>query len=150
MLTRIFWSCTTLLWERVLDLNAAAQFPALPVGAWQLSNDLSEFCGGGRFGPESLRNQQQQKNNNNMEERNGAAVFSSSISAANKGKKPWNKGRQRSAEERERFLQNLKDLGLTKSEYEQQKRRSAAYASTRQRLAPPCGKSERFPSFARA
>lgn len=56
------------------------------------------------------------------------------ISAANKGKTPWNKGRRRSEEERariaagvrarnrERFLQKLKDLGLTESEYEQQKK----------------------------
>lgn len=56
------------------------------------------------------------------------------ISAANKGKTPWNKGRKRSEEERakiaagvraknrERFLQKLKDLGVTEEEYQQQKK----------------------------
>ncbi|KAL7563304.1 hypothetical protein ACA910_016664 [Epithemia clementina (nom. ined.)] len=56
------------------------------------------------------------------------------ISAANKGRTPWNKGRQRSEEEkariaagvratnRERFLQKLKDLGVTEQEYEEQKK----------------------------
>jgi len=56
------------------------------------------------------------------------------ISAANKGKTPWNKGKQRSEEvkkriaegvrrrNREKFLQKLKDLGLTEEEYEQQKK----------------------------
>jgi len=56
------------------------------------------------------------------------------ISAANKGKTPWNKGRTRSPEEkariaagvraknRERFLQKLADMGLTEEEYEIQKK----------------------------
>ena len=56
------------------------------------------------------------------------------ISAANKGKTPWNKGKQRSEEEkakiaagvraknRERFLQKLQDLGLTEQEYQEQKK----------------------------
>lgn len=56
------------------------------------------------------------------------------ISAANKGKVPWNKGKTRSEETRARisagvrarnrkiFLQKLEDLGLTEEEYEQQKR----------------------------
>lgn len=56
------------------------------------------------------------------------------IAAANKGKTPWNKGRQRSEEEkahiaagvrarnRERFLQTLKEKGLTEEEYEAQKK----------------------------
>ena len=56
------------------------------------------------------------------------------ISKANKGKTPWNKGRQRSEEEkarisagvraknRERLLKKLADLGLTEEEYEEQKR----------------------------
>ena len=56
------------------------------------------------------------------------------ISAANKGKVPWNKGRQRSEEEkariaegvrrrnREKFLAKLVDLGLTEEEYEKQKK----------------------------
>mmetsp|Transcript_13918 Transcript_13918/g.21221 ORF Transcript_13918/g.21221 Transcript_13918/m.21221 type:complete len:533 (-) Transcript_13918:185-1783(-) len=56
------------------------------------------------------------------------------ISAANKGKTPWNKGKSRSeetrariaagvrAKNRERFLQKLQDLGLTEEQYEQQKK----------------------------
>lgn len=56
------------------------------------------------------------------------------ISAANKGKTPWNKGKKRSeetkariaagvrAKNRERFLQKLKDMGLTEEEYEAQKK----------------------------
>lgn len=56
------------------------------------------------------------------------------IGAANKGKTPWNKGRQRSEEDkariaagvrarnRERFLQKLQDLGLTEEEYEANKK----------------------------
>ena len=56
------------------------------------------------------------------------------ISAANKGKTPWNKGRQRSPEERariaagvraknrERFLKKLADMGVTEEEYEAQKK----------------------------
>lgn len=56
------------------------------------------------------------------------------ISAANKGKTPWNKGKTRSEEvkariaegvrrkNRERFLKKLEDLGLTEEEYEQQKK----------------------------
>ncbi len=56
------------------------------------------------------------------------------ISAANKGKVPWNKGKGRSEEtkrkiaegvrrkNRERFLQKLKDMGVTEEEYEQQKK----------------------------
>ena len=56
------------------------------------------------------------------------------IGAANKGKTPWNKGRERSKEEkariaagvrarnREKFLQTLKDRGLTEEEFEEQKK----------------------------
>jgi hypothetical protein len=56
------------------------------------------------------------------------------ISAANRGKVPWNKGITRSEEvkakiaagvrkkNRERFLQKLKSLGLTEEQYEQQKK----------------------------
>mmetsp|Transcript_3880 Transcript_3880/g.5605 ORF Transcript_3880/g.5605 Transcript_3880/m.5605 type:complete len:618 (-) Transcript_3880:159-2012(-) len=56
------------------------------------------------------------------------------ISAANKGKTPWNKGKTRSeetkariaagvrAKNRERFLKKLEDLGLTEEEYETQKK----------------------------
>lgn len=56
------------------------------------------------------------------------------ISAANKGKIPWNKGKSRSeetrariaagvrAKNRERFLKKLEDLGMTEEEYEQQKK----------------------------
>ena len=56
------------------------------------------------------------------------------ISAANKGKTPWNKGKARSEEvkariaegvrrkNRERFLKKLEDLGVTEEEYEQQKK----------------------------
>ena len=56
------------------------------------------------------------------------------ISAANKGKVPWNKGRTRSAEDRariaagvrarnrERFLEKLKTLGMTEEEYQEKKK----------------------------
>jgi hypothetical protein len=56
------------------------------------------------------------------------------ISAANKGKTPWNKGKTRSpevrariaagvnAKNRERFLVKLADLGVTEEEFEQQKK----------------------------
>ena len=56
------------------------------------------------------------------------------ISAANKGKTPWNKGKQRSPEvkariaagvrarNRERFLKKLEDMGVTEEEYEAQKK----------------------------
>ncbi len=56
------------------------------------------------------------------------------ISAANKGKTPWNKGKARSEEvkariaegvrrkNRERFLKKLENLGLTEEEYEQKKK----------------------------
>eukprot|EP00559_Dactyliosolen_fragilissimus_P004205 CAMPEP_0184865662 /NCGR_PEP_ID=MMETSP0580-20130426/18782_1 /TAXON_ID=1118495 /ORGANISM="Dactyliosolen fragilissimus" /LENGTH=510 /DNA_ID=CAMNT_0027364949 /DNA_START=586 /DNA_END=2115 /DNA_ORIENTATION=- len=56
------------------------------------------------------------------------------ISAANKGKTPWNKGKARSEEtkariaegvrrkNRERFLLKLKDLGMTEEEYEANKK----------------------------
>ena len=56
------------------------------------------------------------------------------ISAANKGKTPWNKGQARSVEVRERiaagvraknrekFLEKLESLGLTEEEYERQKK----------------------------
>lgn len=56
------------------------------------------------------------------------------ISAANKGKVPWNKGKGRSEEvkrkiaegvrrkNRERFLAKLEDMGLTEEEYEHQKK----------------------------
>lgn len=70
------------------------------------------------------------------------------ISAANKGKVPWNKGKQRSdevrariaagvrAKNRERFLQKLQEQGLTEEEYEAQKkeerrRKDAARAARR-------------------
>ena len=55
------------------------------------------------------------------------------ISAANKGNTPWNKGKQRSEEvkariaagvrarNRQRFLDRLKDMGMTEEEYNQQK-----------------------------
>ncbi len=60
------------------------------------------------------------------------------ISQANKGKTPWNKGQQRSeevkariaagvrAKNRERFLEKLKNLGLTEEEYNEQKKRERA------------------------
>ena len=70
------------------------------------------------------------------------------ISAANKGKTPWNKGKERSAEvrqkialgvrakNRERFLEKLEALGLTEEEYERQKKdernRKAAERRARQ------------------
>lgn len=56
------------------------------------------------------------------------------ISAANKGKTPWNKGKARSDEvrariaqgvrrkNRERFLQKIADLGVTEEEYKEQKK----------------------------
>ncbi|KAL3909211.1 MAG: hypothetical protein SGILL_008174 [Bacillariaceae sp.] len=56
------------------------------------------------------------------------------ISAANKGKTPWNKGKARSKEDRariaagvraknrERLVEKLKSMGLTEEEYEQQKK----------------------------
>jgi hypothetical protein len=56
------------------------------------------------------------------------------ISAANKGKVPWNKGRSRSPQERariaagvraknrQRFLEKLQALGVTEGEYQEQKR----------------------------
>jgi len=56
------------------------------------------------------------------------------ISAANKGKTPWNKGKARSeetrariaagvrAKNREKYLQKLKDLNVTEEEYEEQKK----------------------------
>jgi NUMOD3 motif len=56
------------------------------------------------------------------------------IGAANKGKVPWNKGRERSPEERsriaagvrarnrEKFLQQLNEMGVTEEEYEQKKK----------------------------
>jgi len=56
------------------------------------------------------------------------------ISAANKGKRPWNKGRQRSEEvrakisagvrarNRERLLRKLEEMGLTEEEYKERKR----------------------------
>jgi hypothetical protein len=56
------------------------------------------------------------------------------ISAANKGKTPWNKGKSRSdetrakiaagvrARNRQRFLEKLEDLGVTEEQYEEQKR----------------------------
>lgn len=56
------------------------------------------------------------------------------ISAANKGKTPWNKGKTRSEEvkkriaegvrkrNREKFLKKLEDMGLTEEEYEAQKK----------------------------
>jgi len=69
------------------------------------------------------------------------------ISAANKGKTPWNKGKARSketcariaagvrAKNRERFLQKLKDLNMTEEEYEEQKKaeRNKKQAETRAR-----------------
>ncbi|GAX26351.1 hypothetical protein FisN_16Lh193 [Fistulifera solaris] len=68
------------------------------------------------------------------------------ISQANKGKTPWNKGQQRSeevkariaagvrAKNRERFLEKLKNLGLTEEEYNEQKKRERA-AKDRERRA---------------
>jgi len=62
------------------------------------------------------------------------AASRAKISAANKGKTPWNKGRQRSEEtkariaagvrarNRERFLQKLKEMGLTEDQYTAQKK----------------------------
>ena len=62
------------------------------------------------------------------------AASKAKIAAANKGKTPWNKGKPRSeevkariaagvrAKNRERFLQKLKDMGLTEEEYEAQKK----------------------------
>lgn len=62
------------------------------------------------------------------------AASKAKISAANKGKTPWNKGKTRSDEvkqkiaegvrrkNRERFLAKLKEMGLTEEEYEQQKK----------------------------
>jgi len=56
------------------------------------------------------------------------------IGAANKGKVPWNKGRERSAEERnriaagvrarnrEKFLRQLSEMGMTEEEYEEKKK----------------------------
>eukprot|EP00979_Chaetoceros_neogracilis_P004485 scaffold787_cov285-Chaetoceros_neogracile.AAC.49 len=56
------------------------------------------------------------------------------ISAANKGKTPWNKGKQRSEavkkriaegvkrKNREKFMNKLQELGLTEEEYEHQKK----------------------------
>lgn len=75
------------------------------------------------------------------------------ISAANKGKVPWNKGRQRSEEEkariadgvrrrnREKFLAKLVDLGLTEEEYEEQKKeeRRKKDAERRARKTPKGG-----------
>ena len=69
------------------------------------------------------------------------------ISAANKGKVPWNKGMNRTdevkariaagvrAKNRERHLQKLQDIGITEEEYEAQKRaeRSAKEAERRAR-----------------
>jgi hypothetical protein len=60
------------------------------------------------------------------------------ISAANKGKTPWNKGQSRSpevkariaagvrAKNRERFLQSLIDMGVTEEEYEADKKKEAS------------------------
>jgi len=62
----------------------------------------------------------------------------SKISAANKGKTPWNKGKARSeevrakiaagvrAKNRERFLKKLEDMGLTEEEYEAQEKERKA------------------------
>lgn len=62
------------------------------------------------------------------------AASRAKIGAANKGKTPWNKGKTRSEEvrariaagvrasNRARFLQKVKDMGLTEEEYEAQKR----------------------------
>ena len=62
------------------------------------------------------------------------AASKAKIAAANKGKTPWNKGRNRSpetkariaagvrAKNRERFLQKLKDIGVTEEEYEAKKK----------------------------
>jgi hypothetical protein len=69
------------------------------------------------------------------------------ISAANKGKVPWNKGLNRTdevkariaagvrAKNRERFLEKLQDMGLTEEEYEEKKRkeRTAKEAERRAR-----------------
>lgn len=60
------------------------------------------------------------------------------ISAANKGKTPWNKGKQRSEEvkariaagvrqrNRERFLAKLEEMGLTEEQYNQQRKAERA------------------------
>lgn len=68
------------------------------------------------------------------------------ISAANKGKTPWNKGQQRSEDvkariaegvrrkNRLRFLQKLEDLGITEEEYNEQKKQERA-AKERERRA---------------
>jgi hypothetical protein len=77
------------------------------------------------------------------------------ISAANKGKTPWNKGRARSEEEkariaagvrariREEFLKKLDAMGLTEEEYEQQKKeeRRKREAERRARRTPNGGVS---------
>lgn len=74
------------------------------------------------------------------------AASKQKIGAANKGKVPWNKGRQRSPEERariaagvrasnrERFLVKLKDLGLTEEEY-QEKNKAERRAKDAERRA---------------
>lgn len=75
------------------------------------------------------------------------------ISAANKGKTPWNKGKARSDEvrariaqgvrrkNRERFLQKIADLGLTEEEYKAQKKeeRRQKDAERRARRTPNGG-----------
>jgi len=75
------------------------------------------------------------------------------ISAANKGKIPWNKGKPRSeevksriaagvrAKNRERFLKKVEDMGLTEEEYEAQKRekRRIKEAERRSRRTPNGG-----------
>jgi len=67
------------------------------------------------------------------------------ISAANKGKIPWNKGKPRSeevksriaagvrAKNRERFLKKVEDMGLTEEEYEAQKREIRRIKETERR-----------------
>jgi NUMOD3 motif len=67
------------------------------------------------------------------------------ISAANKGKTPWNKGKSRSIEEkeriaagvrarnRERFLEKLEVMGLTEEQYEQKKREERNKKATERR-----------------